>query len=102
PVIFFACAIHGSPFIPMPSNMPGLVLGFQIPALNTSTLSVLARRVAVSTTCSSVSALQGPLIINGRLFHFSCITSFMVVVCVCMVKLILKILVYGIGYIFIH
>ena len=76
PVIFFACASQGSPFVPMPSNKPGLVRGFQMPARKISILPVLARRVAVSSTCSSVSALQGPLIINGRLFHFVCIKSF--------------------------
>jgi hypothetical protein len=45
------------------------VRGFQMPARSKSILPVLARRVAVSITCVSVSALQGPLIIIGRLFQ---------------------------------
>ena len=67
PVAFFACCNHGNPFAPIPSNIPGFVLGFQIPALSMSTLPVAVSRWAVSITCDSVSALQGPLMINGRL-----------------------------------
>src|SRR6185436_19886090 len=75
PVSFFACCSQGKPFAPMPSNIPGLVRGFQIPARIISTLPVAARACAVANTCSSVSALQGPLIISGRLFHVSCTVS---------------------------
>ena len=65
PVSFFACCNQGKPFVPIPSKLPGLVLGFQIPARIMSTLPVAANRIAVCITCSSVSALQGPEIING-------------------------------------
>src|SRR5688572_13948068 len=69
PVCFFACNNQGKPFTPMPSNIPGFVLGFQMPARRISTLPVAARRCAVCNTCSSVSALHGPLMISGRLLH---------------------------------
>src|SRR6266487_422142 len=81
PVNFFACCSQGKPLVPMPSKLPGLVRGFQMPARNMSTFPVLCKRTAVSITCSSVSALHGPEIINGRLFHFSC-TNSLVAVCV--------------------
>ena len=76
PVSFFACCIHGNPLVPIPSKLPGLVLGFQIPARIISTLPVAAKRIAVCITCSSVSALHGPEIIKGDFFNkmltFSC------------------------------
>ena len=50
---------------PMPSNPPGFVRGFQIPARNILT-PLEANPWAVSNTCSSVSALQGPAITIGR------------------------------------
>jgi hypothetical protein len=37
-----------------------------MPARMISTLPVAAKRIAVCNTCSSVSALQGPEMINGR------------------------------------
>jgi hypothetical protein len=49
----------------MPSKEWGRVLGFQIPDRNTDTLLILASCLAVSITCSSVSALQGPAIRKG-------------------------------------
>src|ERR1700754_634695 len=66
PVSFLACCSQGNPFVPMPSKLPGRVRGFQIAARRISTLPVFARRTAVSTVCSSVSALQGPEMIRGR------------------------------------
>src|SRR5690606_13163328 len=53
------------PTLPMPSNSPGRVLGFQIPARNTCALPVFAMRWALDTTCSSVSALHGPAMTKG-------------------------------------
>jgi hypothetical protein len=50
---------------PFPSNLFGRVRGFQIPARNMWTPR-LESCFAVSTTCSLDSALQGPLMINGR------------------------------------
>src|SRR5690606_31797074 len=96
PVSFLALCIQGKPLAPIPSNKPGLVRGFQIPARNISILPVAARRCAVSTTCSSVSALQGPLITSGLLPHACCTVSLEVcsVVCillfVCKVKVLLQ------------
>src|SRR5919205_4210345 len=85
PVNCFAFCNQGNPLVPIPSKLPGRVRGFQIPARNISTLPVAAKRWVVSKTCSSVSALQGPAIIKGRLFHFCCATSFIVASDVCMI-----------------
>ena len=49
----------------VPSNPPGLVRGFQIPARN-NLMPLSAIPLAVSITCSSVSALHGPAITIGR------------------------------------
>jgi hypothetical protein len=54
--------------LPMPSNSPGRVRGFQIPARKAETLPVFASRCAVATSWSSVSALQGPAISSGSFF----------------------------------
>src|SRR5678815_5475737 len=86
PVNFFACCNQGSPLAPIPSNMPGLVRGFQMPARSISTLPVAANRCAVSTTCASVSALQGPLMIRGLLLHALCTVSFVVCSDVCILQ----------------
>src|SRR6187401_2393341 len=91
PVSFFALCNHGKPFAPIPSNMPGFVLGFQMPARSISTLPVAARRCAVCITCSSVSALHGPLMISGRLAHAFCAASFIVCSIVCIVSIICKV-----------
>ena len=80
PVSFLACCIQGNPLVPMPSKLPGRVLGFQIPARIISTLPVAANRIAVCITCSSVSALQGPEIIKGDFFNK------MLTFCCCSVK----------------
>ena len=66
PVISRARLIHASPLRPTPSNEPGFVRGFQMPALSTSTRPVSAIRRQVSSVCSSVSALHGPEIMSGR------------------------------------
>src|SRR5690606_4294101 len=65
PVSSLALFNHVKPTLPMPSNSPGRVLGFQIPARNTCALPVFAMRWAVDTTCSSVSALHGPAMTKG-------------------------------------
>src|SRR6185503_15752369 len=91
PVNFFACCNHGNPLAPTPSNIPGLVRGFQMPARSISTLPVAARRCAVCITCSSVSALHGPLMISGRLLHAFCAASFFVCSIVCIVSIICKV-----------
>ena len=85
PVSFFALCIHGNPLVPIPSKLPGLVRGFQIPARNISTLPVAFNLCAVSKTCSSVSALHGPEMISGLLFHACCTALSMVVVSACIV-----------------
>src|SRR5882757_1901997 len=89
PVAFLALNNQGNPFVPMPSNMPGFVRGFQMPARSISIFPVAASLVAVASICSSVSALHGPLIIKGRLFHFSCTSSLVVCVCVCILFLLI-------------
>src|SRR6476619_689029 len=98
PVSLRACCSHGKPFVPMPSKLPGLVRGFQMPARIISTLPVLCKRTAVSSTCSSVSALQGPAIINGRLFHVDCTNSFDV----CVACISLSLVVSKVVFIFFH
>ena len=65
PVSAFTRCIQGKPSAPTPSNPPGLVRGFQIPARNILT-PFLAKAVAVLITCSSVSALHGPAMTIGR------------------------------------
>ena len=67
PVIFLAACNQGNPFVPTPSKLPGRVRGFQMPARSISIFPVAAKRVAVCISCSSVSALQGPEIMRGRL-----------------------------------
>jgi len=64
PVSALAFFNHFKPISPTPSNPPGRVLGFQIPALKTLT-SESFNSCAIFNTCSSVSALQGPAITNG-------------------------------------
>src|SRR5690606_30048184 len=66
PVSSFALRSHWRPTLPIPSNSPGRVRGFQMPARSTLTLPVLASRWAVARTCSSVSALHGPAMTNGK------------------------------------
>ena len=65
PVSFFTSFIQARPSTPTPSKPPGLVRGFQIPARNILIPRAASWR-AVSITCSSVSALQGPAITSGR------------------------------------
>ena len=62
------------PSSPTPSNELGRVRGFQIPALNNFTLLISCNNLAVSNTCSRVSAPHGPEIIRGSL-------SFVIQVC---------------------
>ena len=66
PVSSFTRCSHWSPKAPTPSNIPGRVRGFQIPARKKDT-SVFLRLCAIFSTCSSVSALQGPAITTGWL-----------------------------------
>lgn len=68
--------------MPIPSKLPGRVLGFQIPARRISTLPVAASLVAVAMTCSSVSALHGPEMIKGFLFKISSIGFVVFNVCI--------------------
>ncbi len=56
---------HAKPSVPTPSKPPGLVRGFHSPARKIRTPSA-ARRRAVASVCSSVSALQGPATTSGR------------------------------------
>ena len=65
PVSFCTRLSHGSAVSPFPSNPPGLVRGFHTPARNILQ-PFMASCLAVSITCSSVSAEQGPAITNGR------------------------------------
>src|SRR5690606_39526219 len=65
PVSFPAWINHFNPSAPEPSYWPGLVRGFQIPARSACTLPVAASCLAVMMVCSSVSALQGPLMMIG-------------------------------------
>jgi hypothetical protein len=60
-----------------------------MPALIISTLPVAARRVAVSNTCSSVSALQGPEMMSGRFFQAAWTVFFSLVVAVASILLLL-------------
>ncbi|MNT41989.1 hypothetical protein D3C72_1783850 [compost metagenome] len=71
PVSALARFNHSKPMLPIPSNSPGRVRGFQIPARKTDTLPVAASKCAVVNNCSSVSALHGPEMINGSLFTFN-------------------------------
>ena len=52
---------HSNASSPIPSKDPGLVLGFQTPARNISTLLPLSP-LAIASICSGLSALQGPAI----------------------------------------
>ena len=61
PVCAFTCCNHGSATSPTPSKPPGLVRGFQTPALNMRQPQAAKSR-AVASTCCSVSAEQGPAI----------------------------------------
>src|SRR5690606_8986282 len=65
PVTAFALFNYSKPIVLLPSNSPGRVRGFQIPALQTDTFPVAANNCAGVNNCSSVSALQGPEIIQG-------------------------------------
>ena len=64
PVSFLTACNHGNALMPFPSNLPGMVRGFQSPARNILT-PLLASRFAVANTCSFVSALHGPAMTNG-------------------------------------
>ena len=66
PVSFFTSLSQVKPSTPIPSKPPGLVRGFQMPARKIL-IPLLAKALAVSITCSSVSALQGPEMTMGRL-----------------------------------
>ena len=66
PVSSLTCFNQARPSTPIPSNPPGLVRGFHIPARNIL-MPRSARLFAVVITCSSVSALHGPAMIIGRL-----------------------------------
>jgi hypothetical protein len=57
----FFCFSTISNLFPTPSNPPGRVLGFQIPALKYLHLNLSTH--VLFNTCSSVSALHGPAII---------------------------------------
>ena len=65
PVVSLTRCIQGSAFSPLPSNPPGLVLGFHTPARN-MWQPFAASCMAVDITCSSVSAEQGPAITVRR------------------------------------
>jgi hypothetical protein len=78
PEIFFASLSHFSPIVPTPSNIPGFVRGFHIPARNKPIWGFLANSTAVCINCSGVSALHGPLMIMGLLFQNADNLSFMV------------------------
>ena len=65
PVSSFTRFIQARPSTPIPSNPPGLVRGFQIPARKIF-VPRLANAWAVLITCSSVSALHGPAMTIGR------------------------------------
>ena len=65
PVSSFTSFIHGRATSPLPSNPPGLVRGFHIPARNMWHPHFASCR-AVLMTCSSVSAEQGPAMTMGR------------------------------------
>ncbi len=62
PVSSFTFTSHGKPSGPTPSKPPGRVRGFQMPARKIL-MPYSCRARAVVSTCSSVSALQGPAII---------------------------------------
>ena len=64
PVSCFTICIQGRAFSPLPSKPPGLVRGFQIPARK-MWKPLPASCLAVFITWSSVSAEQGPAIMNG-------------------------------------
>ena len=61
----FTLRSHLRPGAPTPSKEPGCVRGFHMPARNTC-IPKAARPRAVSITCSSLSALQGPAMHMGR------------------------------------
>ena len=65
PVSSFTRFSHASAGSPCPSNPPGFVRGFHAPARNI-VKPCCASCMAVVITCSSVSALHGPAITNGR------------------------------------
>ena len=66
PVSSLTRCIQGRAFSPLPSNPPGLVRGFHTPARN-MWQPLDASCLAVSITCSSVSAEHGPAITVSRL-----------------------------------
>ena len=66
PVSFFTRCSHCSAISPLPSKPPGLVRGFQTPALK-HWQPWRRSCCAVQTTCSSVSAEQGPEMSSGSL-----------------------------------
>ena len=65
PNCFCTRCSHFNPGSPTPSNPPGFVRGFHMPARKIL-MPLLASCVAVVITCSSVSAEQGPAIVRGR------------------------------------
>ena len=64
-VFSFTSCIHERALSPWPSKPPGLVRGFHTPARK-MWHPLLASSDAVSITCSSDSALQGPAMTKGR------------------------------------
>ena len=64
PVSRFTACSHGSPRSPTPSKPPGIVRGFQTPALNIFT-PIALNALAASSVCCSVSALHGPAMRMG-------------------------------------
>ena len=65
PVCSLTFFSHFRPWTPTPSKLPGIVRGFQRPALKTFTPIALRAR-AVSSVCCSVSALHGPAMMMGE------------------------------------
>ncbi len=65
PVSRFTRCNHAIPATPTPSNPPGLVRGFHNPARKIRNPAATSCR-AVSSVCSSVSALHGPAMTAGR------------------------------------
>src|SRR5258708_5370186 len=70
-------------------------MGFLINT-GTSTPPVAAKRVAVSITCSSVSALQGPEMIRGRLLQAAWVISFAFLVAVASITNMFQVIIYSI------
>ena len=71
PVSAFTRCNQGNATAPMPSKEPGRVRGFQMPARNKSIFPSASKAWAVASTCSSVSAEQGPAMRIGCPFWAS-------------------------------